>query len=130
MALLQQTHYSRSATGGLIWLKTSLGSFSPATSVKYEKLGKFSFPPQFNSPRLSSPKYIWTPCTCRLHQDTNTSRKVCSLIYWPEWCMLQKENGQSLGNWILRDIIYRWGLLLEIVTDNGAPFIKALAYLE
>lgn len=54
----------------------------------------------------------------------------CSLVYWPEWTMLRKENGKSLGQWILQDIIYRWGLLLEIVTDNGPAFLKALAYLE
>src|ERR1700678_4428675 len=36
----------------------------------------------------------------------------------------------TLGNWILRDFIYRWDLILEIVTDNGPAFLKALAYLE
>ena len=54
----------------------------------------------------------------------------CSLIYWPEWAMLIKENAAALGKWILHDIIYRWGLLLEIVTDNGPAFLKALAWLE
>ena len=44
--------------------------------------------------------------------------------------MLRKENGKSLGQWILQDIIYRWGLLLKIITDNGPAFLKALAYLE
>jgi Integrase zinc binding domain/RNase H-like domain found in reverse transcriptase len=54
----------------------------------------------------------------------------CSLIYWPEWARLQRENSKSLGEWILHDFIFRWGLLLEIVTDNGPAFLKALAYLE
>jgi hypothetical protein len=54
----------------------------------------------------------------------------CSLMYWPEWTMLQKENSASLAKWILHDIIFRWGLLLEIVTDNGPAFLKALAWLE
>ena len=54
----------------------------------------------------------------------------CSLTYWPEWAMLQKENGASLGKWILHDIIYRWGLLIEIVTDNGPAFLQALKWLE
>ena len=54
----------------------------------------------------------------------------CSLVYWPEWAKLKKENVKSLGEWILWDIIYHWGLLLEIVTDNGPAFPKALAYLE
>ena len=54
----------------------------------------------------------------------------CSLIYWSEWAMLAKENAVALGKWILHDIIYRWGLVLEIVTDNSPAFLKALAYLE
>ena len=44
--------------------------------------------------------------------------------------MLAKENAVTLGKWILHDIIYHWGLLLEIVTDNGPAFLKALTYLE
>jgi len=44
--------------------------------------------------------------------------------------MLHTENAKSLAKWILHDIIYRWGLLLEIVTDNGPAFLKALKYLE
>lgn len=53
----------------------------------------------------------------------------CSLTHWPEWDMLRKETAKSLANFILHNIIYRWGTLTEIVTDNGAPFVKALAYL-
>ena len=67
-------------------------------------------------PSLSGYKYIVQGC--------------CSLIYWPEWAMLSKENTVALGKWILHDIIYRWGLLLEIITNNGPAFLKALAYLE
>jgi hypothetical protein len=44
--------------------------------------------------------------------------------------MLQKETGESLENWILWDVIYQWGLIREIVTNNGPAFLKALAYLE
>ena len=53
----------------------------------------------------------------------------CSLTHWPEWDMLRKETAKTLANFILHNIIYRWGTLLEIVTDNGAPFVKALDYL-
>ena len=53
-----------------------------------------------------------------------------SLVYWPKWMMLRKENGKSLGQWILQDIIHRWGLLLRIVMDNEPTFLKALMYLE
>ena len=53
----------------------------------------------------------------------------CSLTHWPEWEMLRKETAKSIATFILRNIIYRWGTLVEIVTDNGAPFVKALTYL-
>jgi hypothetical protein len=43
--------------------------------------------------------------------------------------MLRKETAKSIAHFILHNIIYRWGTLLEIVTDNGAPFVKALGYL-
>ena len=54
----------------------------------------------------------------------------CSLTHWPEWDLLRQETGKTLANWILNNIIYRWGLLLEIVTDNGPAFLKALSHLE
>ena len=53
----------------------------------------------------------------------------CSLTHWPEWEMLRKESAKSLASFILHNIVYRWGTLLEIVTDNGAPFVKAMDYL-
>ena len=56
--------------------------------------------------------------------------KTLLLISWLEWAMLQKETRKTLGNWILCDFIYCWGLLCEIVTENGPAFLKALAYLE
>ena len=40
-----------------------------------------------------------------------------------------EETAKSIATFILQNIIYRWGTLLEIVTDNGAPFVKALGYL-
>ena len=54
----------------------------------------------------------------------------CSLTHWPKWELLRQETGRTLATWILNSIIYRWGLLLEIVTDNGPAFLKALSYLE
>jgi hypothetical protein len=44
--------------------------------------------------------------------------------------MLRREVASAIGDWIFQDFICRWGTLLEIVTDNGPPFLKALAYLE
>src|ERR1700677_2974522 len=43
--------------------------------------------------------------------------------------MLRKTTAKSLASSLLHNISNRWGTLLEIVTDNGAPFVKALGYL-
>jgi hypothetical protein len=43
--------------------------------------------------------------------------------------MLRRETAKTIALWILRAIIYRWGTLTEIVSDNGAPFVKAIEYL-
>ncbi len=40
------------------------------------------------------------------------------------------ETAKTLDDWIFEDVLCRWGALSEIVTDNGAPFVKAAAYLE
>lgn len=44
--------------------------------------------------------------------------------------MLCKETAKTIASFILWNIVYYWGTLLEIVTDNGAPFVKALSYLK
>jgi hypothetical protein len=54
----------------------------------------------------------------------------CSLTNYPEFCMLRKETAQTLGDWIFQDVLCRWGTLVEIVSDNGKPFVAALSYLE
>ena len=53
----------------------------------------------------------------------------CSLTYYPEFRMLRNESAKTIGDWIYEDILCRWGALSEIVSDNGAPFVKALDYL-
>jgi hypothetical protein len=70
-----------------------------------------------------------------MHLTTSSGYKYivqarCSLTHWPEWEMLRRETAKTLATFILQNIIYRWGTLLEIVTDNGAPFVKALSYLS
>ena len=54
----------------------------------------------------------------------------CSLIHYPEWTQLKRESAKAIELWILHDIIYRWGCLLWIVTDNGPTFLAALRWLE
>ncbi|GBE81975.1 hypothetical protein SCP_0403510 [Sparassis crispa] len=53
----------------------------------------------------------------------------CSLTSYPEWRMLQQENGRTLGAFIFEEILCRWGAVVEIVTDNGSAFVQALDYL-
>ena len=53
----------------------------------------------------------------------------CLLVHYPEFDMLRKENAQAIGECLLWSFIYWWGMLSEIVSDNGAPFIKAIGYL-
>src|SRR6266702_1722994 len=54
----------------------------------------------------------------------------CSLTGYLEFHMLHKETTQALSDWIFQDILCRWGTLVEIVSDNGKPFVTALGYLE
>jgi hypothetical protein len=44
--------------------------------------------------------------------------------------MLRNETAKAIGEWLLKCFIYRWGTLIEIVSDNGGPFVKAIAYLS
>jgi hypothetical protein len=53
----------------------------------------------------------------------------CSLSNWPEFRMLRKETGRTLGAFLFEEILCRWGGIEEIVTDNGTPFIAALDWL-
>jgi hypothetical protein len=53
----------------------------------------------------------------------------CSLSSYPEFRMLRRETGSTIGSFIFEEILCRWGALEEIVTDNGKPFVEALEYL-
>jgi hypothetical protein len=54
----------------------------------------------------------------------------CSVVHYPEFDMLRNENARAIGEWLLKCFIYRWGTLVEIVSDNGGPFVKAIGYLS
>jgi len=53
----------------------------------------------------------------------------CSMSSWPEARPLRNETGRTLGDWVFEDWLCRWGPVSEIVSDNGAAFVKALEYL-
>ncbi|ETW75500.1 hypothetical protein HETIRDRAFT_330546 [Heterobasidion irregulare TC 32-1] len=50
----------------------------------------------------------------------------CSISHYPEF---RNETSAALADWIFEDILCRWGTLVEIVSDNGPAFVKALTHL-
>lgn len=54
----------------------------------------------------------------------------CSLSSYPEWRMLRAENARGIANFIFEDILCRYGMVEELVTDNGKPYIAALDFLK
>jgi len=53
----------------------------------------------------------------------------CSLTAWPEWRALRTETGRTLGSFLFKDILCRWGTIEEVITDNGTPYVAALDWL-
>jgi hypothetical protein len=53
-----------------------------------------------------------------------------SLTSYVEWRALVNENGRNIANFILEELLSRWGAVQEIVTDNGTPYLAALDYLK
>jgi hypothetical protein len=53
-----------------------------------------------------------------------------SLTSYVEWRALVSETGRNLANFILEELLTRWGALQEIVTDNGTPYLAALDHLR
>ena len=53
----------------------------------------------------------------------------CSLMAWPEWCMLRAETGRTISTFIFKEILCCWGAVSEIVTDNGSAYVAALNWL-
>ena len=54
----------------------------------------------------------------------------CSLMSYAEFKMLSQENGQAIGKFIFQEILCRWGVIAEIITDNGTPIVAALDWLS
>ena len=49
---------------------------------------------------------------------------------WMEGRAVRDENSKTIPNWLFEEIIFRWGCIREIVTDNGNPYKSAVAWLE
>lgn len=54
----------------------------------------------------------------------------CSLTSWMEGRPIRNENAGTIGAWLFSEIICRWGCLRNIISDNGAPIVKAVKWLE
>ena len=77
---------------------------------------------------------------CKVHIDTMLMLTVnkfnylmqahCALSSWPEWHPLWRENEKTLGEFIFKEILCRWGGVAEIVTENGLAFVAVAAYLS
>lgn len=76
----------------------------------------------------------------RAHMDTMAMPKSggynrlvqarCACISYVEARALHSKNHKTLGNFIMQEILCCWGVLEEIVMDNGSAFIAAVEYLR
>jgi hypothetical protein len=86
-------------------------------------------------PTVAAPASLF----CKAHVDTMYMPRAsgyryivqarCSLSSYPEHRKLRKENRSTIGAFIFEEILCRWGVLEEIITDNGLAFIEALNWL-
>jgi hypothetical protein len=49
---------------------------------------------------------------------------------WPEFQKLKKETARMVATFIMVFLLWRWGCLHEIMTDNGPAMLAALKWLE
>jgi hypothetical protein len=92
---------------------------------------RIHIPPTVASPfSLFRKFYIDTMFLPASHGFTCIVHARCSLSSYPEWRMLRVENARSLGSFIFEDILCRYGMVEEIVCDNGPPYTAALDYLK
>ncbi len=107
------------------------GTLNPVTTVRNGKRRWVQIPPvETHTPSVFQ---VVHADTIHMTPKSNGCKYIvharCHLTSWPEARALQKENAESIGRWLFEDIICRWGCLVEIVTDNGPLFIKAVKWL-
>jgi hypothetical protein len=69
---------------------------------------------------------MYIPCASGYHYIVQAR---CLLSSYPEHRKLWKENGSTIGAFIFEEILCCWGVLEEIVIDNGPAFMEALNWL-
>ena len=53
-----------------------------------------------------------------------------SLVDWPKWQKLKKENKRTVEMFIFEEVLCRWGGCEEIATDNALAMVAALDLLS
>ena len=62
---------------------------------------------------------------------TYIAQARCLLSSYAKYAaLLRKENGKTLANFIHRNILCRWGIPLELVTDNSTSYVAAAKELQ
>ena len=93
-------------------------------------LTKIHIPPSVPTPAsLFRKVYIDTFLMPRAGGYRYVVHARCSLSSYPEWRMMRRETGATIGAFIFQDILCRWGAVEEIVTDNAPVYILALEFL-
>jgi hypothetical protein len=64
------------------------------------------------------------------HSYRYLAQGCCSISRWLEWRMFTKETAVALGNFVFEEILCHWGAVVEIVTDNGSAWVKAIEWLS
>ena len=89
-----------------------------------------------------APEVTYTPALFEIcHADTMHMPKPCghynlivhardSLSSWPELRAVTNQNANVCAEFLFEDVICRWGLCKEIVTDNAALWTKAVEVLR
>lgn len=99
-------------------------------SCQTRSVAKVVLPPTVNIPAsLFQKTYTDTMFMPASHGYDRIVQARCSLSAWPEWRMLRTETARTLGAFLFEEILCRWGVIEEIVTDNGTPFIAAVDWL-
>jgi transposase InsO family protein len=91
---------------------------------------KIHIPPTISYPApLFAKVYIDTMYMPSSHGYNYIIHAACSLSGFEEGRMLRRETQRTIGDFIFEELVCRWSSIVEIVTDNGTPFIAALEYL-
>ena len=53
----------------------------------------------------------------------------CSLTAYPEYRILRRETARAIAEFICQEILYWWGAVAEIVSDNGPNYVAAITHL-